>query len=368
MKILLVVTGLGMGGAERQVIDLSERLFTKGHEVAIAYLTGPERLMPSSEEIKVYSIGITGNPLSLIFGFFRLLRLIHSLAPDVIHSHMVHANIISRVARIFARVPRLICSAHSRNEGGSLRMLAYRITDGLADVSTNVGVDAVQAFEAAGAVPKGKMLSMVNGIDVEKFIPDAARRLTVRNTLGFSQKQVVILAVGRFYEAKDYPNLLQAFAILKDEFPNARLCIAGDGPLMNQVKKLAVDLELDGRIDFLGARNDVPDLMRAADIYVLSSAWEGLPLVVGEAMASEKLVVATDCGGVREFLGDAGILAAPKSPAALADGLREALNMPADETSALGSRARLRIVNNYSLDSVADGWVELYSHLSSRVS
>lgn len=247
-------------------------------------------------------------------------------------------------------------------------MLAYRITDGLADVSTNVGVDAVQAFEAAGAVPKGKMLSMVNGIDVEKFIPDAARRLTVRNTLGFSQEQVVILAVGRFYEAKDYPNLLQAFAILKDEFPNARLCIAGDGPLMNQVKKLAVDLELDGRIDFLGARNDVPDLMRAADIYVLSSAWEGLPLVVGEAMASEKLVVATDCGGVREFLGDAGILVAPKSPAALADGLREALNMPADEASTLGARARLRILDNYSLDSVVDGWVELYSHLSSRVS
>lgn len=368
MKILLVVTGLGMGGAERQVIDLSERLSSKGHEVSIAYLTGPERLMPSSKEVKVYSIGMTKNPLSLAFGFFRLLRLIHRLAPDVIHSHMVHANIISRIARIFSRVPRLVCSAHSRNEGGSLRMLAYRMTDGLADVSTNVGADAVQAFEAAGAVPKGKMLSMVNGIDVEKFMPDAARRLTVRSALGFSQEHAVILAVGRFYEAKDYPNLLQAFATLKDKFPHARLCIAGDGPLMSQVKKLAVDLELDGHVDFLGARNDVPDLMRAADIYVLSSAWEGLPLVVGEAMASEKLVVATDCGGVRELLGEAGILVAPRNPAALADGLREALIMPANEASTLGSRARTRIVDNYSLDSVADGWVELYSRLSSRAS
>jgi glycosyltransferase involved in cell wall biosynthesis len=137
---------------------------------------------------------------------------------------------------------------------------------------------------------------------------------------------------------------------------------------MSQIQKLAGDLELDGYVDFLGARNDIPDLMRAADIYVLSSAWEGLPLVIGEAMASEKLVVATDCGGVSEFLGDAGILAAPRDPAALADGLREALNMPANEASILGSRARMRIVANYSLDSVADRWVELYRCLSSRVS
>lgn len=363
MKVFFVVTGLGIGGAERQVVDLAERLSCRGHFVKIVFMTGEARIVPQDERVQICSLEIRKSLVSFLRGFLRLIFLVRAFQPDVVHSHMVHANIVSRLARIFVRFPKLICSAHSRNEGGRLRMLAYKLTDRLADISTNVGVDAVRAFEEAGAVPKGRMISMVNGIDAERFKPDAKRRVMLRQGMGLSPDDRLILAVGRFYAPKDYPNLLSAFACIADEFPNVQLWIAGDGPLMETMKVLAVEQGAGQRVRFIGARADIPDLMRVADLYVLSSAWEGLPLVVGEAMASERLVVATNCGGVREFLGDAGILVEPKNSIALADGLRNGLRMTREESAQFGERARKRILEGYSLDHVTERWVALYRGL-----
>ncbi len=359
----MVITGLGVGGAERQVLDLADRLSERGHVVKIAYLTGYVRLLPSDSRVEVLSLGVKNKISGLFYGLINLLRLIKGFEPDVIHSHMVHANIISRLARLFTSFPVLVCTAHSKNEGGLLRMFFYRLTDSLADISTNVGIDAVKSFEKLKAVPPGRMISMVNGIDAERFKPDFERRAILRQEMGLSPDVKLILAVGRFYEPKDYPNLLSAFTCMADDFPSAQLWIAGDGPLMEKMKMLAVELGVGSRVKFLGARSDIPDLMKVTDLYVLSSAWEGLPLVVGEAMASERLVVATDCGGVREFLGDAGILVEPKNSIALADGLRAGLRMNKEESALLSERARKRILEGYSLEHVTERWIDLYRGL-----
>ncbi len=103
--------------------------------------------------------------------------------------------------------------------------------------------------------------------------------------------------------------------------------------------------------------------MRAADVFVLSSAWEGFGLVVAEAMATEKVVVVTDSGGVKEVVGDCGLLVPPQNSEALADALETALNMPPDKAKALGEKARLRIVENFNLESVVARWLEIYTAL-----
>lgn len=273
---------------------------------------------------------------------------------------MVHANLLCRLVRLCVCIPRLVCTAHSTNEGGRLRMLLYRLTNCLADVSTNVSHEAVAAFEALGAVPRGSMLAVPNGIDCERFRPDAMTRRQVRRTAGVDDNQRIVLAVGRFDLAKDYPNLLHAFERLADKIPETRLWIAGDGPLRSRMEGLCNELGLSGIVCFLGARDDVPDLMRAADVFVLSSAWEGLPLVLGEAMASSLIAVATDCGGVREVLGDAGFLVPPRDSVALSRALEQSLAFSPEEALALGSRARERILTQYSLEKTVEAWERIY--------
>lgn len=367
MRILFVITGLGVGGAERQVVDLAGRLAGEGHVVEIAYLTGEAVLRPTDDAVRITGFGISRSIGGYLRAHGELRRLVRSFRPDVVHSHMVHANLLARIVRLTVNMPRLICTAHSSNEGGWIRMCAYRLTDCLADTSTNVSYAAVAAFEAQGAVRRGRMLAVVNGIDTERFCShsEASARQALRDGAGIRPGDRLILAVGRLAEEKGYPGLLEAFARVRNDRKgderSVRLWIAGGGGSLAGLTQMAGDLGIRECVDFLGVRSDVPGLLDAADVFVLSSTWEGLPLVVGEAMASEKVVVATDCGGVGELLGECGYLVPPRDSSALAAALVQALEMPPADALAMGVRARQRIVSHFSLESAVEKWLSIYS-------
>ena len=363
MKILLFITGLTMGGAEKVVTSLADALAAKGHDVRIAYLTGEAVVLPTHASIQVINLGMVAKT-DAISAFFKLRKLIRDFQPDVVHSHMIHANIMARLVRLTTPVKRLISTAHNSYAGSKLRMLAYRLTDALADISTNVSAEAVAAFVTAKAVKPGRMLALHNGIDTDAFAFSAAARVRLRHKLKIQEGGKLILAVGRLNEQKDYPNLLQAFAHLQLNVASGvqhQLCIVGEGPLREALETLAVQQGIAGRVQFLGIRQDVAALMSAADIFVLSSACEGFGLVVAEAMACERVVVATDCGGVREVVGDSGYLVKPKDAKALAQALQTALQLPADESTSLGRVARQRVIDNFSLAAAVDKWLKLYA-------
>lgn len=227
MRILFVITGLGVGGAERQVVDLADGLRKKGCEVKICYLTGPCLIRPVNAEIGVVGFNIAKSLTGFISAYAMLRKVILEFRPDVVHSHMVHSNLLSRLVRLSTYIPRLICTAHSNNEGGMLRMLAYRATARLADVTTNVSADAVAAFEAKGAIRSGTMLTVSNGIDTTRFSPNHSSRSAIRQAADVIDTDKLILAVGRFNEAKDYPNLFHAYKILRESGEVAKLWIAG---------------------------------------------------------------------------------------------------------------------------------------------
>ena len=358
MKILLVITGLGMGGAEHVVTNLADTLVARGHLVKIAYLTGDALVLPQNPEIEVVSLALK-SPKDTLAAYFKLRGLVKRFKADVVHSHMYHANILSRLLRLSISIPKLICTAHNTNEGGKLRMFSYNITDRLVDMSTNVSQEAVDEFITKRAVKAGRMIPIVNGINTDRFAFNGSARQNLRNQLGLKNKKM-ILAVGSLSPQKDYPNLLNAVALLAKIRQDFKVFITGDGPLKEELSSLTDALDVNEFVEFFGIRRDVASLMSATDLFVLSSAWEGFGLVVAEAMACERVVVATDCGGVGEVVGLNGFLVEPQDSVLLAETLNNALKLSDDDYNKIGSAARQRIVENFSLDANVDAYLKLY--------
>ncbi|MBU1297374.1 MAG: glycosyltransferase [Gammaproteobacteria bacterium] len=358
MKILIVITGLGMGGAEHVVVNLADSLSARGYSVKIVYLTGEAVVLPKNTDIEIFSVGMKSIN-SFFFAYFKLYKIIKKFKPDVVHGHMFHANLITRLLRLSVKIPKLISTAHSNNEGGKLRMLAYRLTNNLADGFTNVSQDAVDTFVRRGAAPQGRMQSVVNGIDLNRFSFDPEVRIIKRTELNCHKN--IILAVGRLDTPKDYPNLLNAIKILSEKRNDFKVLIAGDGRLKEMLEMMAINLNIANFVNFIGVRHDVHELMSAADIFVLSSSWEGFGLVVAEAMACERIVVATDCGGVREVVDTCGFLVPPENSLLLARSLGNALDLSYTDRSKHGILARQRIIDKFSLDSNINSFIKMYT-------
>ena len=147
MKVLLVITSLGVGGAERLVTSLADDYVANGHNVLLVRFHGEADLRPTDSRVRMENLEMRRSPLGVMAALVRLQKLVRSFQPDVVNSHLVHASILTRLLRLLTPMPRLISSAHNTNEEGRSRMLAYRLTDRLADISTNVSAEAVQAFE-----------------------------------------------------------------------------------------------------------------------------------------------------------------------------------------------------------------------------
>ena len=361
MKILYIITGLGLGGAERVVVDLADKFYDNGHSVKIIYFTGDQKTFPKNKEIEIIKVNMF-NLISLYKCILEVRNIILNYKPDIVHAHMFHANIISRITRLIVHFPRLINTSHSSNEGGVLRMFLYRISNFLVDNFTNVSWSAVKNFEKLKAVKKNSMLCVHNGIDIERFKYNHTGRTILRKKLNLNGHKI-ILAVGRFNVAKDYNNLLMACNLLKINNVCFKLLIAGDGELKDSIKKLIEIFDLNQNVTLLGTRNDIPDLMSASDVFVLSSKWEGFGLVLAEAMACERVVVSTDCGGTAEIVRDKGYLIEPQNPEKLYSALKNALELSEYDTIKLGVMARERIINEFSLESSFTKWQKIYKFI-----
>jgi len=367
MKILFLTTGLAYGGAETQLVRLATQLRSRGWEVVVVSLMPPRAYVEDLEAvgIRVFSLDIR-RKIPDPRPFLRLLRIIRRWQPQIVHSHMVHANLLARLVRPLAPVPVLICSAHSIDEGGRLREILYQLTDSLCDLTTQVSRAGLERYVRVGAVPRHKISYIPNGVDTERFKPNPEGRLKVRRELGVNG--FVWLAVGRFDPPKDYPNMLQAFARVVHNNPNAVLLIAGDGPLRKDIEIMAQEFGIKERVKFLGIRCDISQLMNAADAYVMSSSWEGMPNVLLEASATELPVVATDVGGNREVVVDGvtGFLVPPRNSEALAEAMLRMMNLPEEKRREMGKAARKHVEENFSLDHVVDLWEALYKELLER--
>lgn len=370
-RVLMLITTLSPGGAETQVVRLSQALQARGCTVAVASLAPPtayaEQLAESG--IALYSLHLPRGRLDWR-ALVRLRALLQTWQPDILHCHMFHANLLGRITRLLcprSTVPALVSTVHSMREepenGGSTwpREWLYRVTDCLSERTTIVCRAGLERYLRVRAVPARKLQMISNGVDTEKFSPSGERRRAARRALGLGSA-FAWLAVGRLVKAKDYPNLLRACARLgRDDYI---LLIAGSGPLAANLEEECARRELSGRVRFAGAREDMVDLYSAADGFVMSSEFEGLSMALLEASAMALPAVVTRVGGNPEIVTDnvSGYLIDPGKSDELAAAMRKLMDACAEERRILGQAARQFCCEHYGLAAIAEQWLDLYQH------
>ncbi len=347
MRVAFAITGLEHGGAESQMVQLAKLLRERGWDVAVF----PLRMGPLAEELA--AAGIPAAP----FSPRRLLRF----RPHILHAHLYHANLAARLLRLFLPVPVVVSTVHSLAESprssGAIRLrdFAYRVTDSLADATVFVSAAAAERHAAARAVRARRMRVIPNGVDTVLFRPDSGRRKRARAALGLDG-EFAWLAAGRLMWKKNYPLLLRAMEGRRD----AVLMIAGSGP-----DEAALRASAPPNVRFLGARRDLPDLMNAADAFVLSSSVEGLPMVLLEAAASGMACVATAVGGVPEAVlaERTGFLVPAGDLEALTSAMTRMAEVPGAERAAMSREARALALARFDLRTVVERWEQLYRAL-----
>jgi len=366
-RVLFVITDLDYGGAETQVRDVALAFKGRGLSVGVVSMLPPVAYQDelTNAGVRVWSLNMKRKIMDPRMVWY-LVRIVREFKPDIVHGHMIHANLLARVSRAVGwRKTPLVCTAHSVNEGGRLRMYAYRVTDRWASITTNVSQAAVDRYVAVGAAPRGRIIYVPNGVDTSRFCPDEERRTAVRRSLGLAPDQYVLLAVARFEAAKNHAGMLRAFARVIEAYPNAMLMLVGRGTLLDATRTLAATLHTADSVRFLGVRNDIPDLMRASDLYLMSSLWEGLPIVLLEAAASGLPAVVTDVGGNSSAVSDgvSGRIVPPNNDEALSAAVVEVLNMSQEARRSWGHAARQLVQSSFSLEAVVDQWLGLYASL-----
>jgi len=343
-------------GGEQQVLLLMRRQRTRGDEPHLAApAEGALAQRAMGEGFPLHRVPMRGTwDLGSVLAIAKLHR---TLRPDVVHWHAARAHALGAMAALLSRGPALVLSRRVdfpvRRSVGS--RLLYRLDiDAIAAISEAVRGALVQSgLDAAGIhiVP--------SGIDAAPLLGPFDRP-AARARLGMGESEIVALNVAALAPHKSQTDLLRAAAITKERCPLLCVWIVGEGPLMSALHAEHASLRLGDTVRFLGFRSDVADLLRAADLFCLSSRLEGLGTSILEAMAAGLPVVATRAGGIPEIVaeGVTGLLVPPGNPDALADAL-VAMASDTVRRTGMGGAARER-ARGFSADRTAELTRALY--------
>jgi glycosyltransferase involved in cell wall biosynthesis len=374
LRVVTLVDHLGTsGGGERLAMEISKRLDRRRFEpihCATRYdpeLAGPATRAAADElhEAGVRLIGLGRTSPLALHQWRPLVSLLRRERVDVLHAHKFGSNVWAAVLGRIARVPAVLAHEHTWSyEGQPLRRfldreLIARGTDAFIAVSSD---DRRKMIEIEKIDPDD-VVFVANGID---GVPpgDGAR---VREELGVPAGAPLLGAVAVLRPQKALDVLVRAVASLLPEFPDLRLLIAGDGPERERLEELAAELGVESAIMLLGIRSDVPDLLAALDVAVLSSDYEGSPLAVMEYMDAALPVVATRVGGMPDLIehGVNGLLVEPQDPAALAEAVVQLLR-DREGAREMGRRGQERRRSEFTIDGTVRTLERMYEDLVAR--
>ncbi|HEY2374045.1 MAG TPA: glycosyltransferase [Gaiellaceae bacterium] len=384
IRVLRVIARLNVGGPALHVSQLAAQLDERGYEttlVAGRVGEGEGSMEWVAEQLGVKPVYIPAlqreiSPAADVPAVAELRRLIREHRPDILHTHTAKAGAVGRMAAALAgdhRPKVVVHTFHGHVLRGyfspfrttffrKLERNLARLSDALIAVSPEVRDDLVRL----GVARDYKIWVIRLGLDLAgRTATDPQARARVRESLGIPDDRFVVAWLGRMTEIKRTDDLLRAFALLRER-RDAHLLLVGDGPLRPQLEQLAAKLAVADRCHFVGYQSDIADFLQASDAVALTSANEGTPVSLIEALAAGKPVVTTDVGGVRDVVElDSGVVVQPGDIDAVADGL-ELLAGDPELRDRLGATGRGRVLERYSVPRLVDDIDSLYRLLLDR--
>jgi glycosyltransferase involved in cell wall biosynthesis len=381
IRVLRVIARLNVGGPALHVTQLAAQLDKRGYEttlVAGRVGAGEGSMEWVAEELGVRPVFVRAlqreiSPAADLPAVLELRRLIREIRPDILHTHTAKAGAVGRMAAALsgdARPKVVVHTFHGHVLRGyfsswkatffrQLERTLARMSDALIAVSPEVRDDLVRL----GVAPADKISVVRLGLDLESrtaVAPEA--RAVIRRELGIPEDRFVAAWLGRMTDIKRTDDLLRAFALLHEK-REAELLLVGDGPLRPELEALAAELHITDSCHFVGYQEDVGAYLAASDVVALTSANEGTPVTLIEALAAQRPVVSTDVGGVRDVVDeDSGFLVEPGDVGAVADRLGR-LADDSDLRERMGASGRARVIERYSVPRLVDEMDKLYRRL-----
>ena len=368
IKVLHVIGGGEFGGAEQHLLTLMKHVDPLEFELhAACFFSRPLAPQVINEGFPAHVF-----PMRNKFDLSPIKEMASLLKREdfcIIHTHGVRANLIGRLAAKRARVGRVVTTVHSvldfdypRRTDRFINRLCENLTRKITSRFITVS-EMLEEHLAAEGISENKITTVYNGLELERYNPQIPGQ-SVREELGIGADKTLMGIIARLHPVKGHECLFKAMARVISSVPDLVLLVVGSGNERQRLEKAAEDLGLGDKVIFTGFRSDIPDVIAALDFMVLSSHSEGLGIIVMEAMAMQKPVLATNVGGIPEIVtpGKDGLLVAPGDPEALAEGIR-ILVEDRELAVRLGLSARKTVENRFSAKEMGAKTALLYKQL-----
>ena len=362
-NLAYVINNLNVGGAEKLLLSTVTKLDKEKYDVIVFSMLAGDQLLQDFKDcgIKVVCLGMKHK--RDLSGFWKLYRSFKSKKIQIVHTHLLEADIFGRFAALLAKVPVVISTEHSLNEWkknptklkSKLRLLLDQIAANRSNAIVAISDKIKDHLVRYEKIDPTKIYVIKNGIEIKDNNSDISSK---------KENAVVIGSVGRLYEEKGYKYLLKAMKEIKSTVPNVKLLIAGDGPLRLSLEKLSADLEISDCISFAGIIHDINTFLKNIDIFVLASIREGIPLALLEAMMMGKPVIATSVGGIPEVVDDGvnGLLVNSANVPELEEAIISLAHNQAKRIE-MGKNARAKVLKNFNIDKTVEKISLLYEEL-----
>jgi glycosyltransferase involved in cell wall biosynthesis len=389
IKVLHIITHLGVGGGLDNTLLTVKGLPREKFEVHLAAgeLESEERYSDWTARAEEYSDALHAFPdLCRPVDFRRDLAALKQMTKfikdqnyQIVHTHYAKAGLLGRIAAKRAGVPIIVHTYHTfswkvahvfhssgwRNMMSSVKEQFYVVLERYAAslckaLITVCELNKKEAVERRIA-PADKIKTIYSGIDFDRFQPPDIDKNKLCEKFGLDPRAPIIGTVGRLSVQKSPLDFVKAARMVLERHPEAQFLIVGDGPLELQTR---TEIESEPRIKLTGFYENIPEILAFIDIFALSSLWEGLGRALTEAMTMGLPVAVTAAGGVPELViqGETGLLSTPGNPRELADHIIRLLDHPG-EAESMGKRARLRVLSDFSVETMVERITGLYQDL-----
>jgi glycosyltransferase involved in cell wall biosynthesis len=371
IRIAFVLTEFVVGGAEMMLWKLVSRMDRNRFTPLVVGLSPRvdvmlQRFTTANVDCRVLGIS---RAREAPMGLLRLASALRQFRPDLVQGWLYHANIAATVASwLVSRRTPVMWSIRGAPDWDHLDNWQKRLTrwtgkklSPLARRIIHNSLAGAVGHEQLGYAARNRVV-LPNGFDTVAFQPSNDARQTLRRALNVHDDAVLVGLIGRYDPLKDHRNFLCAARLLKQRYPSMHVVLAGERLERSneELGQLIRDFGLADRVHLLGLRNDINQVTAALDISVLSSSSEGFPNVIGEAMSCEIPCVVTNVGDCAWIVGDTGKIVPPHDSQGLAKAIGELLELGPVGRAAVGKRARARIIQEFSLDSVVRRYEDLY--------